>query len=109
MEWYVLNYDFNKKQIIKFNIFNNIKFYSGVKELLESYTDIDDFVSGLTSLLRYCFWCKREYEISVADAFEEDLSKYEKIDVYRQVAPNLKLIANLIIDYHNENLGEKNN
>ena len=99
MEWYVLNYDFNKKQIIKFNIFNNIKFYSGVKELLENYTDIDDFVSGLTSLLRYCFWCKREYEISVGDAFENDLDKYVKLDIFEQVIPNVKVLAYYIINY----------
>ena len=99
MEWYVLNYDFNKKQIVKFNIFNNIKFYSGVKELLENYTDIDDFVSGLTSLLRYCFWCKREYEISVGDAFENDLDKYVKLDIFEQVIPNVKVLAYYIINY----------
>ena len=102
MEWYVLNYDFNKKQIIKFNIFNNIKFYSGVKELLEDYTDIDDFVSGLTSLLRYCFWCKREYEISVGDAFENDLDKYVKLDIFEQVIPNVKVLAYYIINYQCE-------
>ena len=102
MEWYVLNYDFNKKQIIKFNIFNNIKFYSGVKELLENYTDIDDFISGLTSLLRYCFWCKREYEISVGDAFENDLDKYVKLDIFEQVIPNVKVLAYYIINYQCE-------
>ena len=102
MEWYVLNYDFNKKQIIKFNIFNNIKFYSGVKELLEDYTDIDDFVSGLTSLLKYCFWCKREYEISVGDAFENDLDKYVKLDIFEQVIPNVKVLAYYIINYQCE-------
>ena len=102
MEWYVLNYDFNKKQIVKFNIFNNIKFYSGVKELLEDYTDIDDFVSGLTSLLRYCFWCKREYEISVGDAFENDLDKYVKLDIFEQVIPNVKVLAYYIINYQCE-------
>lgn len=108
-EFYVLNYDFNGKKIEAFNIFCNVKLLDGIDRLLEEYISFDDFCEKLDSLLRYCFWSKREYEISVADAFEEDLSKYEKIDVYRQVAPNLKLIANLIIDYHNENLGEKNN
>lgn len=108
-EFYVLNYDFNGKKIEAFNIFCNVKLLDGIDKLLEEYISFDDFCEKLDSLLRYCFWSKREYEISVADAFEEDLSKYEKIDVYRQVAPNLKLIANLIIDYHNENLGEKNN
>ena len=98
MEWYVLNYDFNKKQIIKFNIFNNVKFDSGVKELLEDYTDIDDLVLGLTSLLRYCFWCRREYEISVGDAFETDLDRYVKLDVFEQVMPNVKALAHYIID-----------
>ena len=33
MKWYVLISDFNKKEIIPYNIFNNGKFIDGIKEL----------------------------------------------------------------------------
>ena len=100
-EFYVLNYDFNGKKVENFNIFRNSRLIDGIDKLLDNFVSFDSFCEELDSLLRYCFWSKREYEISVADAFEEDLSKYEKIDVYRQVAPNVKIIAKIAIDYKN--------
>lgn len=98
LKWYVINYDFNAKKLENFNIFRNIKFVEGVKELLDNYIDFEDFVSKLERQLKYCFWSKREYEISIGDAFEEDLNKYEKIDVYTQIKPNIKILAKYIID-----------
>jgi len=100
-EFYVLNYDFNGKKVENYNIFNNSRLLEGIDRLFEEYITFEDFCEKLDSLLRYCFWSKREYEISVSDAFEEDLSKYEKIDVYRQVAPNVKIIAKIALDYKN--------
>jgi len=100
-EFYVLNYDFNDKRVVNYNIFNNSRLSEGVDHLLEEYITFNDFCEKLDSLLRYCFWSKREYEISVSDAFEQDLNKYEKIDVYRQVAPNVENIAKIAIDYKN--------
>ena len=45
----------------------------------------------------YSFWSKREYEISVGDAFETNLNNYEKIDVYSQVKPNIIQLAQYIL------------
>ena len=101
-EFWVLNYDFNNKKVVNYNIFTNGRFVDGVADLLNEYITFEDFCDKLDRLLRYCFWSKREYEISVGDAFEEDLNKYEKIDVYRQVSANLDALAHLIIDYYNE-------
>lgn len=102
MEWYVLNYEWNKRKIIKYNIFNNINFKEGIENLLKEFITYEDFIERLDSLLKYCFWCKREYEISVGDLFEQDLNKYEKIDVYSQIKPNIKILAKYIIDKYNE-------
>ena len=100
MQWFVLNYDFNSKKVVDYNIFNNIKFSRGVNELVEKYDgDFKDFVLNLNSLAKYCFWSKREYEISVGDLFEQDINAYEKIDVYDQILPNIEVLA----DYIREN------
>ena len=98
LEWFVLNYDFNRKKIENYNIFRNFYFIENVKKLLEEHLTFEDFIIQLDKKLRYSFWSKREYEISVGDAFEENLNKYEKIDVYSQVKPNIKILAKCIID-----------
>ena len=96
MEWYVLNYDFNSKNAELYNIFNSSKFSDGLKEINESNYDFDEFVEELDKLCRYCFWSKSEYEIYVTDAFHpEDQSK---IDVYDQLKPNMKVLAEYIIN-----------
>lgn len=102
LEWYVLNYNFNEKKLENFNIFRSNKFIKGVEYLLEYYTTFENFVKELDSELLYVFWSKREYEISVGDAFETDLNKYEKIDIYYQVKPNLRTLAKYIIDNYND-------
>lgn len=100
MEWYVLNYDWNKKEVYNYNIFTSVKFNRGITEILGSNPkDFNEFVEKLDRELKYCFWSKREYEISVGDAFEEDVNKLTKIDVYSQVAPNVKQLAIYIMEY----------
>ena len=104
LEWHVLNYDFNGKKVENFNIFRSSRFVDGVKKLLDNYFTFEDFVEKLENELRYSFWSKREYEIFVGDAFEEDLNKYEKIDIYSQVKPNVRILAKYIIDNYNNGL-----
>ena len=58
----------------------------------------------LTKEVKYCFWSKREYEISVGDAFDTNFDNYEKIDVSQQVLPNIEALAKYIIDKHNEQI-----
>lgn len=100
MEWYVLNYDVNRRKIYNFNIFNHWKFCEGVDRLLTEFNtdgDFNKFCKGLDSELKYYFMYRREYEISVGDAFEENLDRYEKYDVYSQLHPNLTALAYYII------------
>ena len=63
LEWYVLNYDFNRKKVENFNIFRSSRFVDGVKELLDNYITFEDFVEKLENELKYSFWSKREYEV----------------------------------------------
>lgn len=104
LKWYVLNYNFNEKKVENFNIFRSVRFIEGVQDLLDNYITFEDFVEKLDRKLMYSFWSKREYEISVGDAFETDLDKYEKIDIYSQVKPNVKILAKYIIDNYNSGL-----
>ena len=104
LKWYVLNYNFNEKKVENFNIFRNVRFVEDIQDLLEHYITFEDFIEKLENELRYNFWSRREYEISVSDAFETDLNKYEKIDVYSQVKPNVRILAKYIIDNYNDGL-----
>lgn len=98
MEWYVLRYDINADKIYNYNIFTHIRFKESVEKLLASNpTDIEKFTKQLKCELMYYFWSKFEYEISVGKAFEKDMNKLILIDVYKQVEPNLKQLANYIL------------
>lgn len=99
MSWYVLIYDFNNKKIISYDIFKNSQFSEGLENIdfTQSYNDI---LTDIDRLAKYCFWSKREYEISVGDAFEEDINKFEKIDVYRQLEPQMRLLTDYILIYY---------
>ena len=109
LKWFVKNWDFNKKELEDFNIFRNWKFIEGVQEAVDKYFtypetldediyDYDAFKEDIRKELQYCFWSKREYEVFIGDAFETDLSKYEKVDIYSQVLPNLDILCNYILD-----------
>ena len=107
MEWYVLNYDFNKGKAYNFNIFNSMHFLEGLKRIYIdlgcSFTnDKEQFKERLNSVLRYSFWCKTEYEIYVTDAFHNEDNEISKIDVYSQVAPNIDILADYIIKNEQE-------
>ena len=104
MKWYVLNYDWNRKKVYSFNIFDSCRFSQYVNELLDNFVTMDKFVEDLTREVKYCFWSKREYEISVGDAFDTNFDNYEKIDVSQQVLPNIDALAKYIIDKHNEQI-----
>lgn len=98
MEWYVLLHSFNKDKMISYNIFNNSKLNEELEELKKKFISKEIFISELDRTLRWCFWSKAEYEIMAGDLFEKDLDKYEKIDVYQQLKPNLNALADYIIN-----------
>ena len=47
------------------------------------------------------FWSKREYELSIGDAFDTNLNNYEKIDVYTQILPNFDILIDYILKENN--------
>ena len=119
-EYYVLNYDCNAKKIVPFNIFRNIlvqewaekavrkylhspknftyKSFDG-KEILHGF---DAFVKELDGIIKWQEWSKRQYEVSVGDAFETDCEKLEKWDCYGQAHMNMEMIAHEVIRQYKE-------
>ena len=128
-EFYVLNYDINKKKVINYNIFNNINVQEWTEKEVRKYLrapkkykhivqyeneflgrkeiaiyGFDALVKEIDSIIKWCEWSKREYEISVGDAFETDINKLEKWDTYSQAHPNAEIIAYTVIRQYKEQL-----
>lgn len=109
-EFYVLNYNFNSKKVEMFNIFNNVHVYDRTLELCKKwYKDMyfDKFVKELDNIIKYEEWGRREYEISVGDAFEEDINKLEKWDCYKQAHANIETIAYSVLRKYIEAVNTK--
>ena len=128
-EFYVLNYDFNKRKVVNYNIFNNIRVQEWTEKEVRKYLrapkkykhivqyenkflgreeiaiyGFDALVEEIDSIIKWCEWSKREYEISVGDAFETDINKLEKWDTYSQAHPNAEIIAHTVIRQYKEQL-----
>ena len=124
-EYNVLNYDCNAHKIIPFNIFRNIlvqeeaekavrkyirspknftyKSFDG-KEILHGF---DAFVKELDGIIAWQEKFRREYEISVSDAFITDCSKLEKWDCYGQAHMNIEMIAHEVIRQYKQQKKEE--
>jgi hypothetical protein len=54
-------------------------------------------------------WSRVEYEISVGDAFEDDLDNFEKWDCYQQCVPNIPMITREVIWQYKQQIKERKN
>ena len=126
-EYYVLNYDFNRQKVEMFNVFDNISVQKDVEKTVRKYLrapskfksekhitymihetlyGFDAFCNEIRRTLMWQEWGRREYEISVGDAFEDDLDKFEKWDCYMQCEPNIPIIAREVIWQYKQQLKE---
>ena len=119
-EYYVLNYDTNKNKVIPFNIFRNINVQEYTEREVRKYLrspknyvyksfdgqeeiyGLDGLVKEIDHIIKWQEWGRREYEVSVGDAFETDCEKLEKWDCYGQAAPNMKMITHEVIQQYKE-------
>lgn len=106
-KFYVLNYDFRKKCIVNYNVFNNIRVNEWTEKSVKKYLanpkkycnhektlcGFEALCDEIESIILNQQWSRREYEISVADAFITDISELEKWDVYQQCKPNIPIIT----------------
>lgn len=104
MEWYVLMHEFNKNEIVQFNIFDSYNFNTGVSEALTKYVDYNSFKEKIRGELAYAFRGKAEYEIVCSGLFAKSDNERYKIDIYTQVLPNLDILCHYIIDSYNNSL-----
>ena len=130
-EYYVLNYNFNKKCVENFNIFNNITLNDAVEKEVRTYLrspkkyyymkhglwvgentyiyGFDGLCETIKSLIMWQEWGRVEYEISVGDAFEDDLDNFEKWDCYKQCIPNIPMITREVIWQYKQQIKERKN
>ena len=126
-EYYVLNYNSNKKKVDNINIFHNCLVQEHTEKAVRKYLrapkkfkhivqyenkllgreeialyGFDALVREIDGIIKWCEWSKREYEISVGDAFETDINKLEKWDTYSQAHPNAEIIAYTVIRQYKE-------
>lgn len=118
-EYNVFFYDFNNQKLVTTNIFSE----GSVKEIVEDLQrklgensktfDFDDLKETILNWAQYHYWCRREYELFIGDAFEEDINKYEKVDIFTQIKMNIDLITRdflekvFTVKMLGEELGEK--
>ena len=114
-QYYVLNYDCNGHKIVPFNIFRNILVQEETEKAIRKYLrssknftyksfdgkeilhGFDAFVRELDGIIKWQEWSRRQYEVSVGDAFETDCEKLEKWDCYGQAHMNMEMIAREVI------------
>ena len=119
-EYYVLNYDCNGHKIVPFNIFRNILVQEETEKAIRKYLrspknftyksfdgkeilhGFDAFVKELDGIIAWQEHWRREYEVSVGDAFEDDCEKLEKWDCYGQAHMNIEMIAREVIRQYKE-------
>ena len=98
IKYYAMYYDLNSREIRKTNVIQE-DILKRLQDMVKKgkIKDRLQFKECLKGEFMYRYWCKREYEVSVGDLHEKDLSKYEKIDVYDQLEANLDVITEYII------------
>ena len=106
LEWYCLEWDFNKKQPRMINIMLYIDIddlkkkirYRGKKPTkYNSVKNRDELREYLRREFIYYFWSKCEHEIIVNSWPCNDASTEAKIDVFFQIEPNLDVITEYVI------------
>lgn len=98
LEWYVLRVDCNSHKVVKYNILNDeIKdiIYKGIKRKeINTYAELK---ARLDRWMHYYYWCKCECEMLIGSLFFKSEDELEKVDMYRQIEPNLDRIAEYIV------------
>lgn len=93
MKWYVYRYDYNKREIVNFNIFDHGTFRNFIEKYLNDIDDKAEFAKQVDNELRYFFWARSEYELHICPNIMTD--SFRKIDIYDQVKSNF----DVFIDY----------
>ena len=93
LEWYVLRWDFNSKKVINYNILQWRKEDIANEVRRKSIYNKSILREYLKTTFMYDYWSKTECEFYVSDLHGDE---YEKIDIWRQIEPNLDLIVEYV-------------
>lgn len=97
LHWKVLSHDFNKDEIIDYDIFSHAGFVEVVKSANRKFKDNESFLDEIDNALRYYFWAKAEHEILVKGLFNNDSKSQVKIDAYAQIKMNWDVFAQYLL------------
>lgn len=125
-EYYVLNYNTNKKCVELFNIFDNAQIQTNVEKAVKQYLKDPEgysyqssfgnekllhgfsaLVKEVDSVIAWQERGRRQYEISVGDAFETDCSKLQKFDCYIQAHANIDMIVRDLLRQYEMQKGKR--
>lgn len=97
LHWNVLNHDFNRNEIVEYDIFSHLGFVEAVKSANRKFKDNESFLDEIDNALRYYFWAKAEHEILVKGLFDNDSKSQVKIDAYAQIKMNWDAFAQYLL------------
>lgn len=101
LEWYVLKWDFNSKKVINYNILQWLKEDIANEVRLKHIYDKITLYEYLKKQFMYHYWSRTEHEMIISDLHKHEVG--EKIDIWRQIEPNL----NRIVEYIDKTLDLK--
>lgn len=93
LEWYVLRWDFNTKKVINYNILQWRKEDIANEVRKKNIHNKSILREYLKTTFMYDYWSKTECEFYISDLYGND---YEKIDIWRQIEPNLDHIVEYV-------------
>lgn len=93
LKWYVLRWDFNSKKVVNYNILQWRKEDIANEVREKSIYNKSILREYLKTTFMYDYWSKTECEFYISDLHGDDC---EKIDIWRQIEPNLDLIVEYV-------------
>lgn len=97
LEFKALNYNWNKHSLEFFNVLGGDFKNKLVKKIKNgTITDRATLKDEVVHYLKYNYWGRREYELSIGD-LGCSMDDLEKMDVWSQLKPNLEHIIDHII------------
>ena len=107
LTWNTFMEDFNKREIVVYNIFKHQSFRDDCKKVVKNFDktlnttgvfDREAFKEKIRRELMYYFWSKCEYEIILTAWPPNDKFRDSKIDVYDQVMLNFDVFIDYLWD-----------
>ena len=96
LEWYVLRYDFNEKQIVNYNVMTGIAELVCKKVRSGDIYNKETLKEFLKREFMHDYWSRAEYEILVSYLGSVTTENAEKVDVWRQLEMNLDRIVEYV-------------